>query len=120
MRDITEAFRALSNGTRLRIINLLLERECCVCHVMEVLDITEPRASRNLSILYDAGFLKRRRQGLWAWYSIDKECLKGRYYADLIEAVKKALERNETASLDRRRLKSVERAGLRCASKVLG
>jgi len=119
MRDITEAFRALSNGTRLRIINLLLERECCVCHVMEVLDITEPRASRNLSILYDAGFLKRRREGLWAWYAIDKEGLKG-YYADLIETVRKALEWNETASLDRQRLKSAERVGLRCASKLLG
>ena len=118
MRDITKAFKALSNETRLRILNLLLEGECCVCQVMEVLYIPEPRASRNLSILYDAGFLKRRQEGLWAWYAIDKEGLKG-YYADLIETVRKALEWNETASLDRQRLKSAKRVGFRCAPKVL-
>ena len=119
MRYIAKAFKALSDETRLRILNLLLERECCVCEVMQALSISQPRASRNLSALYDAGFLNLRREGPWAWYSIGNEGLKG-YYADLIEAVKKALERNEIASLDRQRLKSVERAGLRCASKVLG
>lgn len=118
MRELIKAFKALSDETRLRILNLLLERECCVCEVMQVLDISEPRASRNLSALYDAGFLKLRRQGLWALYSIDREGLK-KHYANLLEAVKKALEGNETALLDLQRLQQTERVGPNCLSGKL-
>jgi ArsR family transcriptional regulator len=113
MRELVKTFKALSDETRLRILNLLLERECCVCEVMQVLDISEPRASRNLSALYDAGFLKLRREGLWALYSIDREGLK-QHYTNLVEAVKKALEGNETALSDRQRLKNAKRIGPGC------
>ena len=113
MRELVKAFKALSDETRLRILNLLLERECCVCEVMQVLNISEPRASRNLSALYDAGFLKLRREGLWALYSIDREGLK-QHYTNLVEAVGKALEGNETALLDRQRLRNAQRIGPGC------
>ena len=73
MRELVKAFKALSDETRLRILNLLLERECCVCEVMQALNISQTRASRNLNALYDAGFLKLRKEGLWSLYSIDKE-----------------------------------------------
>jgi len=114
MRELVKAFKALSEETRLRILNLLLERECCVCEVMQALNISQPRASRNLSALYDAGFLKLRRQGLWALYSIDKESLK-EHYTDLVEAVRKALEGNEIALQDRQRLRNAKRIGPGCA-----
>ena len=113
MRELVKAFKALSDETRLRILNLLLERECCVCEVMQVLNISEPRASRNLSALYDAGFLKLRREGLWALYSIDREGLK-QHYTNLVEAVKKALEGNETALQDRQKLRNATRVGPGC------
>jgi len=113
MRELVKAFKALSDETRLRILNLLLERECCVCEVMQALDISQPRASRNLSALYDAGLLKLRREGLWALYSIDREGLK-EYYADLVEAVRKALEGNETALRDRQNLRNATRVGPGC------
>jgi len=58
MRDFVKLFKALSDETRLRMLNILLERECCVCEVMQVLDISQTRASRNLAALYEAGFLK--------------------------------------------------------------
>jgi len=114
MRELVKAFKALSDETRLRILNLLLERECCVCEVMQVLNISQPRASRNLSALYDAGFLKLRREGLWALYSIDKEGLK-EHYSELVGAVRKALQGNETALQDRRRLRNATRVGPSCA-----
>ena len=113
MRELVKAFKALSDETRLRILNLLLERECCVCEVMQALDISQPRASRNLSALYDAGLLKLRREGLWALYSIDREGLK-EYYTDLVEAVRKALEGNKTAMQDRQRLRKARRIGPGC------
>lgn len=108
MRGLLKVFKALSDETRLRILNLLLERECCVCEVMEVLGISQSRASRNLSALYDAGLLKLRRVGLWALYSIDREGLE-EHYQDIVEAVRKGLEHNAVAARDRERLKGTKR-----------
>ena len=116
MRDIVKAMKALSDETRLRILNLLLERECCVCEVMQALDISQTRASRNLSALYDAGFLKLRKDGLWSLYSIDEEGMKPQF-ADLVEAVKKGLEGNDVVAQDRKRLKKAERVGPGCVRK---
>jgi ArsR family transcriptional regulator len=116
MRDLVKAMKALSDETRLRILNLLLERECCVCEVMQALDISQTRASRNLSALYDAGFLKLRKDGLWSLYSIDEEGMKT-YFADLVEAVRKGLEDNEVVTRDRERLKKAKRVGLGCVQK---
>ena len=116
MRDLVKAFEALSDETRLRILNLILERECCVCEVMQALDISQTRASRNLSALYDAGFLKLRKDGLWSLYSIDREGMKP-YYAHLVEAVKKGLEGNDVVTQDKARLKKAKRVGPGCGQK---
>jgi len=116
MRDMVKAFKALSDETRLRILDVLLERECCVCEVMQALDISQTRASRNLNMLYDAGFLKMRKEGLWSHYSIDYEGMKT-CCPDLVEAVRKGLADSEIAALDRERLKSAVRIGAVCCSK---
>jgi len=116
MRDVVKTFKALSDETRLRILNLLLERECCVCEVMQALDISQTRASRNLNELYDAGFLKMRKDGLWSLYSIDEKGTAG-YQPGLVAAVRKALENNKIAALDKERLKKAERIGVRCIQK---
>ena len=113
MRELVKAFKALSDETRLRILNLLLERECCVCEVMQALDISQTRASRNLSALYDAGFLKLRKDGLWSLYSLDKEGMQ-EYFSELVEAVRKGLEGTEILALDRERLRKAERVGPGC------
>lgn len=117
MRALIKAFKALSGETRLRIVNLLLERECCVCEVMQALQISQTRASRNLTALYDAGFLKLRREGLWALYSIDKENL-AEQYIDMVAAVIKGLEGNRVTLQDIQRLKEAERIGPVCASAI--
>jgi len=117
MRDAVKAFKALSDETRLRILKLLLERECCVCEVMQALDISQTRASRNLSTLYDAGFLKLRKDGLWSLYSIDKEGTK-EYFSDLMKAVAKALEGNKVVDIDRERLRKAKRVGPSSVSKM--
>ena len=117
MRDLVKAFKALSDETRLRIMALLLERECCVCEVMQALDISQTRASRNLSALYDAGFLLLRKDGLWSLYSIDREGM-GESLTCLVEAVQKGLEGNEAIAVDRERLKRAERFGPGCDRQV--
>jgi len=113
MRELIRVFKSLSDETRLRILNLLLERECCVCEVMQALEISQTRASRNLSALYDAGFLKLRKDGLWSLYSIDHEGMK-EHFSDLVEAVRRELEGNSVVALDIERLKKAERVGPGC------
>ncbi len=117
MRELVKTFKALSDETRLRILNLVLERECCVCEVMQALDISQTRASRNLGALYDAGFLKLRKDGLWSLYSIDQEGMK-EHRCDLVGAVRKALEGNEVVTLDRERLKRAKRVGPGCVQQT--
>ena len=111
MHDLMKALKALSDETRLRMLNLLLERECCVCEVMQALNISQTRASRNLSILYEAGFLKLRKDGLWSLYSIDKEGMEEYYSPTLVEAVRKALKGNKVVTQDKKRLMKAERVG---------
>ena len=116
MRDVVKAMKALSDETRLRILNVLLERECCVCEVMQALDISQTRASRNLGILHAAGFLRMKKEGLWVLYSIDQEGMKG-YYPSLVDAVRKSLEDDKVAGMDRKRLNTAERVGPGCLKK---
>jgi ArsR family transcriptional regulator, arsenate/arsenite/antimonite-responsive transcriptional repressor len=118
MYSLVKALKALSDDTRLRIINVVLERECCVCEVIQALEISQTRASRNLAMLYDAGFLKLRKEGLWSLYSLNTEM--PAYLAALVESVKLALLDNKTAIQDRTRLKKATRTGLCCASKNEG
>jgi ArsR family transcriptional regulator len=110
MRNLIKATKALSDETRIRILKLLLEKECCVCEVMQALDISQSRSSRNLGILQDAGFLRARRDGAWIVYSVDKEGMQ-EYLTDLIKAAGKALEGNEAVALDLERLKTAVRVG---------
>ncbi len=117
MREAVRAFKALSDETRLRIINILLERECCVCEVVQVLAISQTRASRNLGILHDAGFLQMRKAGLWSLYSIDLEELP-EYLADMVEAVREALQENPIAIQDREQLKTAQRTGVSCCVRA--
>jgi ArsR family transcriptional regulator len=113
MRDLTKALKALTDETRIRILNLLQERECCVCEVMQALGISQTRASRNLNILYDAGFLTLKKEGLWSLYSLKQEDAPA-YLSELITTVKKALKGNKTALKDRERLTRAERVGPAC------
>jgi len=117
MRDTVKAFKALSDETRLRILSILTERECCVCEVMQALNVSQTRASRNLGILYDAGFLKLRKDGLWSLYSIDRDGMP-EYFPYLLEAAKKALKDNRLVVQDGERLTKAERVGPGCVRQV--
>jgi len=112
VRDLVKPFKTLCDETRLRMLNLLTAGECCVCEVMQALEISQSRASRNLRILYDAGFLKMRKEGLWALYSINEGMVD--YVQSLVEAVCKALASNATAKKDIERLRQARRVGLAC------
>jgi len=116
MQDLIKALKALSDETRLRILNILLEKECCVCEVMQALDISQSRASRNLGILQDARLLKARRDGVWIVYSVDWQTA-NRYATSLAKLVKDILVSNEVLAQDKERLSLTTRVGPGCLKK---
>lgn len=73
MEKLLSVLKALSDETRLRILNLLFERELCVCDIMDSLQISQAKASRHLIYLKNAGLVKDRKHAQWAIYSICKD-----------------------------------------------
>jgi ArsR family transcriptional regulator len=63
-------FLALSDRTRLRLLNLMQEGEVCVCFFTEVLQAPQPTISRHLAYLRQAGVVSARRDGKWMHYRI--------------------------------------------------
>jgi len=70
-------FKALADPARVRIVNMLAtaEGDVCVCDLTPQLGLAQPTVSHHLRKLADAGLLRRRRQGTWAFYSLDREAL---------------------------------------------
>ena len=70
MRELEQIFKALADATRLRILNLLLHGELCVCDIQFVLDSPQPNVSRHLTYLRNAGLVQDRREGPRIYYSL--------------------------------------------------
>jgi ArsR family transcriptional regulator len=63
-------FRAVSDRTRLRILHLLRGGELCVCDIVSALQVPQPKASRHLGLLRQAGLVTARKEGLWIHYKL--------------------------------------------------
>lgn len=63
-------YMALADKTRLRLLNLMQDEEVCVCFFTEVLGESQPKISRHLAYLRNAGLVNARRDGKWMHYSI--------------------------------------------------
>jgi len=70
MQNAPDLFQSLSDPTRLRILTLLRAMELSVGELAQVLGQSQPRVSRHVKILVDAGFLERRKEGSWAFLSL--------------------------------------------------
>jgi|GEM_PF-1785983 len=80
--------KALSDGTRLRIINLLMEGACCVTEIAMALGVSQSRISQHLNVLRHAGMVKVARKGVSRCYSLNTE----RFPPELFDCVKRARE----------------------------
>jgi len=68
-----ELFHALSDETRLEIIELLRGGERCVCELTDSLDAAQSRLSFHLRVLKDAGIVRDRKDGRWVHYELESE-----------------------------------------------
>ncbi len=67
---VDRMFRAFSDRTRLRILSMLRRGELCVCEIVDVLGVPQPKVSRHLAYLRRAGLVEARRDGLWMYYRL--------------------------------------------------
>jgi ArsR family transcriptional regulator len=70
MRDLEQLFKGLADQTRLRILNLLIHGELCVCDVQYVLESSQPNVSRHLIYLKNSGLVLDRREGARMYYRL--------------------------------------------------
>lgn len=108
----TELFGAFANPTRLRILNLLhAEKEVCVCDLCEVLGELQPKVSRHLRTLREAGLVQVRTEGKWKLYALAQP--RTPLQRTLLRCVGQCLAELEELAEDRRRLEGIE-SRLRC------
>ena len=92
-----------------------MERECCVCEVMQVLNISQHSASRHLSILHDAGLLKAKKQGIWMYYVVDHQGMPA-YAQEIIKGVRLATAETPEARSDRQKLQNSVKQNAACTT----
>ena len=74
-RRAAQLFHALSDETRLTILEMLRSGEHCVCELQDTLDAAQSRLSFHLRVLKDAGLVTDRKEGRWSYYSIAPEAI---------------------------------------------
>ena len=105
-------FGAFANPVRLRILNLLQEqKEICVCDLCEVLGLLQPKVSRHLAILRDAGLVEVHTEGKWKFYSLAQPPTA--LHRTLLRCVGSCLGEFDDLAADRERLAALE-TRLRC------
>lgn len=105
MLQAADIFRALADPTRLRIVALLRAMELSVGELAQVLGQSQPRVSRHVKILADAGLAERRKEGSWVFLSVGRPAR----VAPLFAAVDawRAGEDDDGAAADAARLAAV-------------
>ena len=100
--DLAQLFAALSDRTRLRLLNLMDGREVCVCYFVEILGQSQPKISRHLAYLRKAGIVRARREGKWMHYCIEPPA--DTRAAAILESTFAALKADRTMQSDRAKL----------------
>ena len=73
LADTAALFLALGDKTRLRLLNLMRDREICVSSFTDVLGQSQPLISRHLAYLRNSGLVQARRDGKWIYYSVSPD-----------------------------------------------
>lgn len=109
---MVEVFKTLGDENRLRIINLLMRHELCVCEIVTMLDITQSNASRHLARLKNAGIIESFKKAQWVYYKISDKFIKDS--SILYDFLKQRLQDKYQFLSDLNKLKSYCQSGFTC------
>lgn len=106
MREFMNITKALSDENRIRTLLALRKGELCVCQITELFGLAPSTISKHLSILFQAGLVKSRKDGRWIYYKLpDSDAPVA--VREAIDWVEKALEKNVRVAEDTRKLKKI-------------
>ena len=100
--NIERFFQALGDNTRLRLLNLMGDQELCVCYFVEILGQPQPKISRHLAYLRNAGIVEARRDGKWMHYRIVMPPNEGA--AQVLQQILQWFKNEKTMQADRTKL----------------
>ena len=103
--NLENLFSALADRTRLRLINLIGDSEVCVCFLVEILKISQPKISRHLAYLRRAGVVTARREGKWMHYRLTEP--PDQHAARIFREVRTSLFEHPEFERDREKLEKV-------------
>src|ERR671929_1551230 len=106
MDELLAALRAAAESTRLRLLVLCARGELTVSELAQILGQSQPRVSRHLKLLCDAGLLDRFREGSWVFYRLSSGTAASALARHLVAACG---ESDETIALDLQRLAAIKR-----------
>ena len=107
-------FHALSDETRLAVLDMLRSGEQCVCDLQGALDAAQSRLSFHLRVLKDAGLVRDRKEGRWSYYAIDPDAVAE--LESLVESLRPGLVRITRGSSNSKTAKSATSATRSCCS----
>ena len=103
--NIEFLFKALADRTRLRLIGLFGDSEVCVCFLVVILKISQPKISRHLAYLRRAGLVTARREGKWMHYRLTQP--PDEHAARIFREVRAAFSEHPELQRDREKLLQV-------------
>jgi ArsR family transcriptional regulator, arsenate/arsenite/antimonite-responsive transcriptional repressor len=103
--QIEDLFKALADRTRLRLISLIGESEVCVCFLVEILHISQPKISRHLAYLKRARIVAARREGKWIHYRLSEP--PDEHAARIFREVRASLAEHPELQRDREKLERI-------------
>src|SRR5580658_6366192 len=106
MEELLAGLRAAAEGTRLRLLALCAGSELTVSELAQILGQSQPRVSRHLKLLCDAGLLDRFREASWVFYRLSSDHPASVLMRDFVTACGEA---DETTALDLQRLAMIKR-----------
>src|SRR5437867_1810938 len=106
MEHLLAALRAVEESTRLRLVVLCARGELTVSELTQILGQSQPRVSRHLKLLCEAGLLDRFREGSWVFYRLSRASPAGALARQLVAACG---ETDPTIALDLQRLAAIKR-----------
>lgn len=111
MKTLNNAFKALADINRVRILKLLEKRKMCVCELAYVLDISQPAVSKQLKKMARAGFIDSEQDGFWTNYFISA---KNEYAKRLLALLSCWLNDESIIKADQKKTKKANRKKLCC------
>ncbi len=110
--ELIDFIKALAHENRLRILNLLKEKDLCVCELRNIMNINQSNASRHLAKLKQVDLIEYDKEGQWVYYKINKKQIEE--YSFIKKLLEEELDKEEKYNKDIERLRLYQQSEINC------